>query len=322
MIARIYLEVTSICNYKCAYCPHPFMQRTKAHMPWELACEALKQIKADNIGENIYLNYLGEPLLYPRLFELVDRAADLELSTHIITNGSLLTSKTISQIQHSPLSDIKISYETPDEKTFQLRGNNHFTPEQILNNLLNLIAALKDTDKKIGIVYMTTIPGQKHGIEGIEMIASPQQLKNEIKKMLALISPIAPVRQFSEIEKTVEQIDWHWWNPALWINDNIYLEIRPTLNWGNTMTADRIIPTTTGYCDALKEKMGILVNGDVVICCIDYEGEQAIGNIHHKPLLEILNSELARQIKNDFDRHIVSLKKCQYCLGSCSPQTD
>lgn len=316
MISRIYLEVTSICNYKCLYCPHSFMNREKKHIEWELACKALRQIKKDNIGCNIHLNYLGEPLLYPRLFELIEYADSLALFTHTITNGSLLNSKNIDNIKNSTLSSIKISYETPDEKTFDYRGNKNFNPEQILENVLNTIAKLKNTNKKIGIVFLTTIPGQRRGIEGIEIIASMPQLKFEINRIIDIISSIVSVRRFEEIESNIEAIDWHWWNPVIWLNENIYLEIRPTLNWGNTMTNQKIIPTKTGYCDALKEKMGILVNGDVVICCIDYEGEQVIGNINNHSLLEILNSETACQIKRDFANHIVSLKKCQYCLGT------
>ncbi|MBL1179157.1 radical SAM/SPASM domain-containing protein [Pantanalinema sp. GBBB05] len=319
MITRIYLEVTSICNYKCAYCPHPIMSRNKAHMSWELACEALKQIQADQIGQHIYLNYLGEPLLYPKLFELIEFADTLNLTTHIITNGSLLTEGNINKIKNSALQDIKISYETPDEETFKLRGTSHFTSPQILAQVLNTIAVLKDTGKTIGIVFMTTIPGQKRGIENIEIISSMPQLQAEVEKITDLIATITPVKQLQEIKTDLDAIDWHWWNPVIWLNQQIYLEIRPTLNWGNTMTQQTIIPTTTGYCDALKEKMGILVNGDVVICCIDYEGEQVIGNIQQQPLSHILNSELAQKIRRDFANHIVSLKKCQYCLGAVVP---
>jgi len=141
------------------------------------------------------------------------------------------------------------------------------------------------------------------------------QLKFEIEQIIEIISSIIPLKKFQEIENNLEAIDWNWWNSVIWLNDNIYLEIRPTLNWGNKMTDKKIIPTQTGYCDALREKMGILVNGDVVICCIDYEGEQVIGNINNQSLFEILNSEIACQIKRDFANHIVSLKKCQYCLG-------
>lgn len=319
MITRIYLEVTSICNYKCAYCPHPIMSRHKAHMAWDLACTALKQIHVGQIGSNIYLNYLGEPLLYPKLFELIEFADVLGLATHIITNGSLLTSNNIYKIKNSRLSDIKISYETPDETSFKLRGTPHFTAPQILEQVLSTITALKDTDKTIGIVFMTTIPGQKRGIENIEIISSMPQLQAEIEKLIDLIAPITPIKRLQEIEAALGAIDWHWWNPVIWLNQQIYLEIRPTLNWGNTMTKQTITPTTTGYCDALKEKMGILVNGDVVICCIDYEGEQVIGNIQQQSLSDILNSELAQKIQRDFANHIVSLKKCQYCLGTVTP---
>ena len=200
MITRIYLEVTSLCNYKCVYCPHPVMKRKKEHIRWESACNALQQIARDRIGEHVHLNYLGEPLLYPRLFELITLADSLGLSTHIITNGSLLHRENIRHIRATALCDIKISYETPNEKTFALRRNSQFTSDRILQNILNTVDALKHTDKKIGLIFMTTLPGQKKAIENIEIITSMPQLKYEIRKLFDLVTLVI------RVEKQVDKI--------------------------------------------------------------------------------------------------------------------
>lgn len=65
MMDRIYLEVTSRCNYRCAYCPHPNMLREKRHMDEALARRALEQIASGRIGRDVWLNCLGEPGVVP-----------------------------------------------------------------------------------------------------------------------------------------------------------------------------------------------------------------------------------------------------------------
>lgn len=70
------IELTSMCQLACVYCPHPTLKREKAHMPWETFERTLEHVKylcrKGTQGE-VSLTGLGEALLYPRFTEAVER---------------------------------------------------------------------------------------------------------------------------------------------------------------------------------------------------------------------------------------------------------
>jgi len=319
MINSIYLEITSACNYKCTFCPHPQMKRAKRHMKKDVAINALNQIKETGVINQVYFNYLGEPLLSPILFECLEYGKKLELNTNIITNGSLLNPESIKKIKKSNLDSIKVSYETPDKKSFKLRGNSTYNTEEVLKNTIKLIKALKATKTKIHIVLMVT--GGKHPetLNNISIIDDLKSLQRLVKNLYKKIEQVTSLYPYSEIKKKVNNISWEKWNEDIQINDNIILDIRPIFNWGNVLNDKKVYPMNYGTCDqALKEEMGILVKGDVVLCCIDVEGDTKIGNITDTHLKDILSSERTIDIMNDFQNGILKLKKCQHCKGTTS----
>lgn len=321
MIARIYLEVTSRCNYACTYCMHPTMVRAKRHMDWELACRALAQIKEHDVGRDVYFNYLGESLLYPRLFDLLQVAHQLELRCHLITNGSLLNDRNVERIRQAGLASIKISHDSSRENVAEVHGNPAFGPGKILDNLDRLLRALADSPTEVGVVLMTTIAGHERGIDGVHLICDPEQLRWEVQKILETAARAGrPTRSLEELASELEALDWRWWNPRIILRPGLFLEIRPVLNWANTgLSKGPVVPTNSGYCGALVDKMGILVNGDVVLCCVDYNGENVLGNISDASLADILDGELARRVRDGFARREVVLDACKVCLGSVTP---
>ena len=57
-----------------------------------------------------------------------------------------------------------------------------------------------------------------------------------------------------------------------------------------------------GKCLGAKEMIGILVDGTVVPCCLDGNGDINLGNIFEKPLKEILESKRFKNIMSCFKR--------------------
>lgn len=93
------IEITSECNLACKYCPHPSMQRVKAHMTQSVFEKALswtaelwhKYPKVPGAySPEINLAGIGEPTLHPRFNEFVE-LADIRLPKFltivITTNG-------------------------------------------------------------------------------------------------------------------------------------------------------------------------------------------------------------------------------------------
>lgn len=317
MIRRIYLEVTSRCNYRCVYCPHPTMARKKEHLDYQLGLRALKQVAEDRVGENIHLNYLGEPLMYPRFFDLAEAAAELGLRTHTITNGSLLSAARIERLARSPLSSIKISHDGSGPQVTELHGAPAFPPERIAAHIGAALAVLPAVGIEVTVILMTTLPGYWRSIPDVSVIATPEELAAEVRAVhdLAAAAGVAHLASWQEVESRLTDIDWRWWNPAVAVAENVFIEIRPNLNWGNAGLQASIQPAAEGVCDALVDKVAILVDGSVVPCCIDAEGEIVLGNIRSMRLAEILALPRSRALRQGFAAGQVVEPRCQLCLG-------
>ena len=86
MYSRVYVEVTTICNRHCTFCPG-----TK-RAPKRLSMEEFQTIveKLKGVTKYLYLHVMGEPLTHPLLPEFIRYAAQEGFLVSITTNGTLL----------------------------------------------------------------------------------------------------------------------------------------------------------------------------------------------------------------------------------------
>ena len=86
MLKRAYIEITNVCNLRCAFCPGT--KRAGRFMtPEEF------RIAADKLRGHVrylYLHVMGEPLLHPQLAALLGIAAERGFRVCVTTNGTLL----------------------------------------------------------------------------------------------------------------------------------------------------------------------------------------------------------------------------------------
>ena len=115
---------------------------------------------------------------------------------------------------------------------------------------------------------------------------------------------------FLEKEYNVK-IESSIYNKDVKLGKNTYLSIKHPFVWPD-ITGENQKETT---CYGLRGQIAILVDGTVVPCCVDNNGDIAIGNIFDKSIEEILSSKKALEIKEGFEQNkcIHPLcKKCQY----------
>lgn len=62
------------------------------------------------------------------------------------------------------------------------------------------------------------------------------------------------------------------------------------------------------FCPKLYKDMTVMVNGDVCLCCLDYNGNTIIGNIFKQNIKDIYNSEVMLKHRNSFPQGIC--KRC------------
>lgn len=95
------------------------------------------------------------------------------------------------------------------------------------------------------------------------------------------------------------------------LKENIFLSIKTPFKWPDLNEQEQVQTT----CYGLRNQIAILVDGTVVPCCVDNDGDIKLGNIFENSLKDILNSDNAKEIKAGFETNkcIHPLcKKCQY----------
>lgn len=93
--------------------------------------------------------------------------------------------------------------------------------------------------------------------------------------------------------------------------ENLYLEYDRMFEWPD---ADRPeFEEIEVFCYALRNQIGVLVDGTVVPCCLDHAGDISLGNLSEQSLDEILASPRAKALYDGFTRHIATEPLCRRC---------
>lgn len=93
------------------------------------------------------------------------------------------------------------------------------------------------------------------------------------------------------------------------IGNRVYLEHGEKFDWPD-LGKD---PGDVRFCYGLRDQIGVLWDGTVVPCCLDHEGDIALGNLLETPLEEVLASPRARALYNGFSQRQAVEPLCRSC---------
>lgn len=146
------IEVTNACNLKCPMCPRTIMI-AKDTMPkigfidFEFYKSLIDQGAANGMA-SMKFNYLGEPLLHPKIVEMVAYAKDAGvIDTMINTNGVLLTEKMSEALLDAGLDNLFVSIDSANKERYEaIRVGAKF--EEVVDNIKNFVSLKESKGKK------------------------------------------------------------------------------------------------------------------------------------------------------------------------------
>ena len=94
------------------------------------------------------------------------------------------------------------------------------------------------------------------------------------------------------------------------LDKNVYYEIEEEFIWP---TVDNEYYCEVGSCRALRDHIGILVDGTIVPCCLDSEGIIKLGNIYKNDINDIINNDLFKEMKKGFQNSKKIHNLCKKC---------
>ena len=95
------------------------------------------------------------------------------------------------------------------------------------------------------------------------------------------------------------------------LTDNLFLENDNMFEWPDLQ--HEVYDEEEVFCYALRNQIGVLVDGTVVPCCLDHNGDMPLGNLYEQSLEQILASPRARALYEGFTRHAAVESLCQRC---------
>ena len=112
----VQLEMSCVCNAKCAFCPYATSSRKGTRMSEEVFEKALRDLRVPGRSPEVFhLEKLGEPFLDSRLFRFASRLGKVfpRATLAIITNGSLLPPETVAKLCELPnLGSLAVSFHS------------------------------------------------------------------------------------------------------------------------------------------------------------------------------------------------------------------
>lgn len=221
----------------------------------------------------LYFHLMGEPLCHPKLERFLQLAGDAGFRVILTTNGTLLQKQQEILLRSPALHKINISLHA-------FEANDLAIPfERYLQQCFAFGQAVQG--KKL-VVYRLWNQG------GLD------EKNQAILKAMETFFPDPWVKE----------------RKGTRIGDRIYLEYGDKFDWPDRNAADG---GEQVFCYGLRDQIGVLCDGTVVPCCLDHEGDLALGNLFSQSLEEILESPRAKSIYEGFGRKKAAEELCRRC---------
>lgn len=230
-------------------------------------------IKLRPWADYLYFHLMGEPLLHPHLETYLKLAGEQGFKVILTTNGTLLAKQQEMLLSSPALHKLNISLHA-------FEANDLAIPFQ--QYLHDCFAFGKAAEGKKLVVYRLWNQG---GADG----------KN--KEILARMESFFPK-------------PWHEERRGTRIGERVYLEYGDKFDWPDLNAEDM---GQQVFCYGLRDQIGVLCDGTVVPCCLDHDGDLALGNLLEDSLENILETPRAQAIYRGFQQKKAAEELCRKC---------
>ncbi|MGM9944881.1 MAG: radical SAM/SPASM domain-containing protein [Lysinibacillus sp.] len=278
---KVYIEITSVCNLACSFCPPT--QRAKGLIKVEQFEKILDQIRPHT--KYIYLHVKGEPLLHPRIDQLLDAAHERGFKVNITTNGTLIKKQREKLLGKPALRQMNFSLHSFDGH----EGSEN--REKYLGDILEFVRDAREHNVIFSYRLWNLQRDDQTDVDRRKNAETLDILEQEYNLSF-------------KIEERVEP------GKGVKIAPNVYLNQDHEFKWPSLLEPEY---TGKGFCHALRSQAAILVDGTVVPCCLDGEGVINLGNVNEQSFSHIVESDRANNLVDGFSRREAVEELCRKC---------
>ena len=221
----------------------------------------------------LYFHIMGEPLCHPELKEFLTLADTFGFKVILTTNGTLLAKQQEMLLNAPALHKVNVSLHA-------FEANDLAMPfERYLEDCFRFGQEAK---------------GEKLVVYRLWNQGGAEERNGEI---LTAMKSFFPEPWVTERRGTK-------------LGNRIYLEQGEKFDWPDMQAQEDASPL---FCYGLRDQLGVLWDGTVVPCCLDHEGDLALGNLFLQDMEEILESPRAKAIYDGFTQRTAVEELCRRC---------
>ena len=277
----MYIEITSVCNLACSFCP-PTARKANI-IKLDAFNNILDQIKDHT--RYIYLHVKGEPLLHARIDQLLDASHAKGFKVNITTNGTLIKKNREKLLGKPALRQINFSLHSFDGH----EGSEN--REKYLGDILEFVRDSREHNTIISYRLWNLQQDQVSDLVQRRNRETLEILENEYNLDFRIEEKVQPGK-------------------GIKIAPNVFLNQDHEFQWPSLQAPE---DDGKGFCHGLRSQAAILVDGTVVPCCLDGEGVINLGNINKTPFSEIIEGERANALYDGFTRREAVEEMCRKC---------
>lgn len=279
---KIYIEITNRCNLACRFCHKS--ERPDSDMSPAVFADIVRQVRP--FTDYVCLHVLGEPLLHPNLAQLLAICRAEHLQVNLTTNGTLLPRLAPLLLASPALRQINISLHSFADRQADDPGL-----AQYMAGIFAFIRQATAATPLFISLRLWNITTEKDGTNRRRNESILEQLESFFRLPCRVADELTP-------------------GHGITLAPKVFLSQSRRFTWPHAAEHDA---GSRGTCRGLRDHAAILVDGTVVPCCLDAEGDINLGNIHDQPLAEILAGPRAAMIRQGFARGRVVEPLCRRC---------
>jgi len=221
----------------------------------------------------LYFHLMGEPLCHPQLDRFLTLAGEAGFKVILTTNGTLLPRQQEMLLRSPALHKVNISLHA-------------FEANDLSIPFAEYLKGCFD--------FGRAAAGNKLVVYRLWNSGGADERNTEI---------------LSAMEDAFPK-PWVTERKGIRIGQRVFLEYGDKFEWPDLRAADG---GDKVFCYGLRDQIGVLCDGTVVPCCLDHEGDLALGNLFESDLETILATEKAQAIYRGFQNKKAAEELCRKC---------
>ncbi len=269
------IQTQSLCNGRCSICPYRIISKTLEHgtMERELFERIASEIASETQPSAVMFTLHNEPLLDKRLFDWVKhiKSRSPDKYCFIATNGELLDQFSLIEMLQSGLDRLTISLNAHSKETYE-SINTGLDYDRVIKNVYYLLSD-QSMRQKVELRFALT----KENVHEVQQAVDYWKMQGIHTKVRGITNRAGSLDSYERLRLK----DAHYPGALLW------------------RVWKRLMFTARGAigCDLPFYQMNVLFNGDVIICCHDWNRATVVGNARTSSLKEIWNSDTMNKIR-------------------------